>query len=90
MGLGSWSFERENLGGGDIFLGSIPVGSMNVCVLCVWCVCAHITHTRAYTCSCLSSCLPTPPPGPGPLLLRRPPVALEVRASLPTLTASPV
>lgn len=76
MGLGSWSFERENLGGGDISSGSIPAGSMNVCVLCVRCVCVHAhTHTRAYTCSCVSSSLPAPAPAPGPLLLRRLPPA---------------
>ena len=54
MGLGSWSFERENLGGGDIFSGSIPAGSMNVCVLCVWCVCVHTPHTRGLTLALVS------------------------------------
>ena len=53
MGLGSWSFERENLGGGDIFSGSTPEGSMNVCVVCMVCVCTHHTHEGLHLLLCL-------------------------------------
>ena len=74
MGLGSWSFGSENMGGGDDSSGSIPAGSVNVCV------CTR-THTQGLTLALVSHPFS---------LLPHQALSLEVKAGLPMLTASPV